>query len=139
MKLRAVHHRAVRGPRVEVLRHDVKPIVMNLCRNIVDNSEENTRRIQQQDLLWKYDEVECLWYRAVRVQDAPPRWKGEVISGLPEQVGELKAFGSSESSLGVDLRFRYAHEVMAARLVRDWDEARERAAKTKFLCAETVR
>jgi len=127
-KLRAVHHKAV-----EVTRHDLKPLIMGLCKNIVEGSEENTRRLDEQDRLWKYDQVECLWYGARQTSEQPPLWVATVVSGLPERIGELKAHASRQESLEVELRFRYAHEVMAKKLVRDWDDARARAAKVKFL------
>lgn len=132
-KLRAVHRSSV-----EVVRHDLKPLIMGLCRNIVEHGEENTQRLDEQDRLWKYDQVECVWYRAERVQDEPPRWRGETVSGLPERVPPIKVFANAEDSLELELRYRFAHEVMAARLVRDWDDARARAAKAKFLCGEVV-
>lgn len=135
-KLRAVHPKSAE---VTITRHDLKPLIMGLCANIVSNSAENTRRIEEQERLWKYDEVECIWYRAVRVQDDPPRWRAEAISGLPPLVLTLEAFGEREESMATELRFKFAHEVMAARLVRSWDDARARAAKAKFLCAEVVR
>lgn len=132
-KLRAVHRSSV-----EVVRHDLHPMIQALCRNIVERGEENTRRLNEQDRLWKYEQVECLWYRATCVQEDPPRWRAEVISGLPPLVLELRAFAPAQRSLEVELRFKYAHEVMAMRLVRNWDDARARAAKAKFLCGEVT-
>lgn len=126
-------------PCVEVIRHDLGPIVRALCTNIVHEGEENTRRIEAQERLWKYDAAECLWYRAVRLQEDPPSWRAEVIAGLPPLVLRLEAFASAEPSLELELRYSFAHEVMAARLVRDWDDARARAAQAKFLCGEVVR
>jgi hypothetical protein len=140
-KLRAVHR-----SRVEVTRHDLAPMIRALCQNIVDKSEANTRRLDEQDRLWKYDQAEVLWYRArpldldgVPLRPGSPRWRADVISGLPAPVLVLNAFGATEQSLEVELRFKYAHEVMAQRLVRDWDDARARASKAKILCAEVVR
>lgn len=135
MKIKGAVHKS----RVEVVRHDLKPIIMGLCQNIVNNSEANTRRIEEQERLWKYEHVETIWYRAVRVQEDPPRWRGEVVSGLPPLVLALQVFEPTDRGLETALRFKFAHEVMAAKLVRDWDDARDRAAKVKFLCAETVR
>ena len=117
----------------------MSPLIRGLCRNIVEQGEVNTRRLDEQDRLWKHDQAESIWYRAVRVQEDPSRWRAEAISGLPARVLGLKAFAGAEASLEAELRFRYAHEVMAMRLVRDWDDARARAAKAKFLCAEVVR
>lgn len=138
-RLRAVHRSSV-----EVVRHDLKPLIMGLCRNIVEHGEENTQRLDAQDRLWKYDQVECIWYRAVRVREDPPRWRAETLSGLPERVAGLRVYadavyGDAEAGLEPELRFRFAHEVMAQKLVRDWDDARARAAKAKFLCGEVVR
>lgn len=133
-RLRAVHRSSV-----EVVRHDLKPLIMGLCRNIVERGEENTQRLDAQDQLWKYDQAECVWYRATRVREDPPRWRAETLSGLPERVPGLRVFADSEQALEPELRFKYAHEVMAWKLVRDWDDARARAAKARFLCAEVMR
>jgi hypothetical protein len=140
-KLRAVHR-----SNVEVVRHDLAPMIRALCKNIVDKGEANTKRLDEQDRLWKYEQAEVLWYRARALEhDGMPlradslRWRADVISGLPAPVLVLNAFGVTEQSLEVELRFRYAHEVMAQRLVRDWDDARARAGKAKILCAEVVR
>lgn len=133
-RLRALHR-----SHVEVTRHDLAPLIRGLCRNIVDQSEVNTQRLDEQDRLWKYDQAECIWYRAVRVQEDPPKWRAEAISGLPARVLELKAFAGAEAWLEPELRLQFAREVMAMRLVRDWDDARARAAKAKFLCGEVLR
>lgn len=133
-KLRAVHRSGV-----EVTRHDLKPLVRGLCRNIVEQSEANTRRIEDEERRWKYAEVECIGYRAVRVREDPPRWRAEAVSGLPPRMLELSATASTQKALETELRFKFAREVMAMRLVRDWDDARARAAKARFLCAEVVR
>jgi hypothetical protein len=140
-KLRAVHR-----SNAEVVRHDLAPMIRALCKNIVEKSEANTQRLNEQDRLWKYEQHEVLWYRAtaldhdgVPLRADTPRWRADVISGLPAPVLELRAFGVEQQSLATELRFRYAHEVMAQRLVRDWDDARARAGKAKILCAEVVR
>jgi hypothetical protein len=140
-KLRAVHR-----SNVEVTRHDLAPMIRALCKNIVEKGEANTKRLDEQDRLWRYDQAEVLWYRARPLDlDGMPlrpgalRWRADVISGLPAPVLVLNAFGVTEQSLEVELRFRYAHEVMAQRLVRDWDDARARAGRAKILCAEVVR
>jgi hypothetical protein len=138
-KLRAVHR-----SNVEVVRHDLAPMIRALCQNIVEKGEANTKRLDEQDRLWKYDEHEVLWYRARAldrgsIRPDSLRWRADVISGLPAPVLVLNAFGVTEQSLEVELRFKFAHEVMAQRLVRDWDDARARAGKAKILCAEVVR
>ena len=133
-----MRRRALHRLHVEVTRHDLAPLIRGLCRNIVEQGEANTRRLDAEDQLWKYDTRECIWYRVVRVQEDPPRWRAEAILGLPARVLELKAFAGSEASLEPELRFRYAHEVMAMRLVRSWDDARARAARAKFMCGEVV-
>ena len=134
-----MRRRALHRSHVEVTRHDLAPLIRGLCRNIVEQSEANTRRIEEQERLWKYDQTECIWYRATLVREDPLTWRAEAISGLPARVGELKAFAPSEGSCGLELRYQFAREVMAMRLVRDWEDARARAAKAKFLCGEVVR
>jgi len=129
MKIRGAVHKS----RVEVVRHDLAPIIRGLCQNMVERSEENTHRIEEQERLWKYEQAECLWYGARQTSEQPPLWVATVVSGLPERIPELTAHAARQESLEVELRFKYAHAVMAAKLVRDWDDARARAAKVKFL------
>ncbi len=123
-------------PAVEVVRHDLGPLALGLARNMQEHGAENTARIEAQDKLWKYDTPEKLWYRSVRVRAETPRWRAEVISGLPPTVFQCEVFADNERHLEADLRLQYAHEVMARRLVRDWDEARARAAKALLFCGE---
>lgn len=132
-KLRAVHR-----SNVEVVRHDLHPLIMGLARNMAEAGERNELKFREQESRWKYDDVECLWYVATRVQERPAKWRGEVISGLPEQMVATgcKAFSADERHLEADMRMQFAREVMALRLVRTWDDARARAAKLKFLVSE---
>lgn len=118
---------------VQVTRHDLAPLVRGLAQNIMNNADANTRRIEEQERLWKYEQTECLWYAARQYSERPPRYYAKVIAGLPPGVEALTAVGARPESLAVDLRFRYAHALMARKLVRDWDDARARAAKAKFL------
>jgi len=131
-KLRAVH-----PSKVEVVRHDLHPLIMGLARNMADGAERNEIKFREQEALWKYDTPECLWYVLTRVQEQPrPRWKAEVISGLPPKVLVCAAYSTEERHVEADLRMQFAKEVMALKLVRDWDDARARAAKLKLLVSE---
>lgn len=130
-KLRAIHKSSV-----EVVRHDLHPLIMGLARNMADGAERNELKFREQEALWKYDIPECLWYVLTRMQEAPPRWKSEVISGLPPKMLVCVTYSTDERHAEADLRMQFAKEVMALRLVRDWDDARARAAKLRLLVSE---
>lgn len=116
---------------------DQKAVIMRTAQSIWDRAVANGEKMRQQDALWKYTERESYVCLAKKCWD--PRLKGRpfyevaTVTDVPGCGMPASARGWTIEAATVDLRFRLAQLYTERGAVRDFDEARERAAKVELI------
>jgi hypothetical protein len=116
---------------VAVVGVDTSEVIKRVMKKMHDRLEaqELARKIEQDR--WQGEVKETRYVIETDLGDG--RFRLESVEEVP-QIGIVRAFGTRK---GVRAEFRYemAKAWQKARLVKSWDEARERAAKMQILYA----
>ena len=122
-------------PGTAVTGYDKGEVIRSVARQLREKAERGTKRLEAEERKWKYEERESFVVIAKRITD-DPRSHGRpyyelttvtAIEGTDGQHAKAKAWSIPDAE--ADLLFQLARLWADHRLVKDFDEARERASK----------
>lgn len=126
--------------RVQHVGVDMSEIIRRTAKRMHDGALAGEQKLKEQESKWKYEQRESY---VVLVRDInadrvslAPSWTAITATEV-ESRGQVSARGDSKETALAELRYQLAHHYANHRLVKDWDEARDRAAKVE-LFVETV-
>lgn len=116
---------------------DNAAIIRSCAKQIYEQAERGAQRLREQDARWKYEERETYVCLAKRISPAKasarPYYEVKMVSNVPGLEEPAWGRGWTIAGAEIDLRFRLARMYVDGRIVRDFDEARERASKVTLL------
>lgn len=134
-------------PLVEHVRDDQAELFRKWHGAVVDHLEQNressARQRAEKATKDAYGVRECLYVMVERIpakEGQPDRWKASCIAGLPAEIPQLVALvdGTPQDALH-ECRFVFAELLCKARVCKDMDAARGRAAQAELVLAEVIR
>lgn len=122
-------------PGTAVTGYDRGAVLRSVARQILEKAERGTKRLAEEDAKWKYEQRESFVVIAKRIEGNPlvrgrPYYELTTVTpidGTNGQHATAKAWTIPDAE--ADLLFHLAQLWADHRLVKDFDEARERASK----------
>lgn len=110
-------------------------IIRRVARNAQLANQEAERKQKEEDSRWRYEADET-YYCLVQLvspdrESAQKVYEASTVAEVPG-IGLVKGRGHTPDSALLDVRYRLAQEWTRRRLVKDYDTARERAAKVRL-------
>jgi hypothetical protein len=134
--LSSIKARFTATPGTEVLGFDRAQKIRSIAAIIEAKGEEGRRRLQEAESHWKYETRESYVCLARRLTSPKLRREGfEVVTATAiPGCGDAQARGRAWTieDAEIELRFDLAHLYVKCKVVRDFDEARERASKVEL-------
>ena len=104
---------------------------------IGESIEANKADVAQERAAQRHETKETLYFRAEPARGG--LWKVVCISGMSAHVRSLEAIADTPENAMFDARFHYAQALYRAKLTKNWEAARARAARAELVMADVVR
>ena len=115
---------------------DLSEIIRRFAKRIHDEGTAQEQKRKEQEQLWKYETRESYVVLVTVISEDKESvqkvYRARTVTEVPG-AGHVEGTGHSPDSAIVDLRYQLAQAYMGSRLVKDYDEARERAAKVELI------
>lgn len=134
--IRRIKGKFTATPGHAVLGIDQAAVIRRSAQSIWDQALEGTKRREEADRLWKYEDREHYVCLAKRVDDPRlrrPYFAVATVSEIPGCGVFAIGKGWTVDDAECQLRFRLAQIYTERGVVRDFDEARERASKVELI------
>jgi len=123
-------------PGTAVTGYDKGAVIRSVARQMLDKAEAGRKKLEEEGRKWKYEERESLVVIASR-HEGDPRVRGRAYYTLTSATpitGDIHATARAFTipDAECDLLFHLAQIYAEQGLVKDFDEARERASKVQL-------
>lgn len=125
---------------VHVTRENVSEIIQRVARKMVERQERAEQELLEQESRWKYTERESFVCVAKKVQGFKESELPLYVASTVTEVGKAGIVSTRPEQrqfLEAQMRMDLARAFVRHGMVKDWNDARSRAAKATILFADT--
>lgn len=114
---------------------DTSEVVRRVARKMVERQQRAEQELREQEAQWKYEERECLVALVKRVDDGKesslPLYTATTVTEIGK-AGQVTTRPEQLQFLESELRMQIARTYARHGMVRNFDEARQRASKVQL-------